>query len=144
MIEPRSAPTLWAAARVSHLDDQLNILGPTGDCCALLLTSMPVASSYHCLTSSLLFISSLILLSYFFSQFPHAPQGYSVHPSLASLGPETKAKDVYPEDYYSGGAYVSLPFGNVRLSLWFPAAIPIPILCPRSVTGYLAPNLERR
>ena len=76
---------------------------------------MPVTSSYHCLTSSLLLISSLILLSYFFAQFPHAPQGYSVHPSLSSLGPETKAKDVYPEDYYSGGAYVSLPFGNVRL-----------------------------
>ena len=77
---------------------------------------MAVASShsYHCLTSSLLLISSLILLSYFFAQFPHAPQGYSVHPSLASLGPETKAQDVYPEDYYSGGAYVSLPFGNVR------------------------------
>ncbi len=73
---------------------------------------MAVASSYHCLTS-LLLISSLILLSYFFAQFPHAPQGYSVLPSLASLGPETKAKDVYPEDYYSGGAYVSLPFGNV-------------------------------
>jgi len=76
---------------------------------------MPVTSSYHCLTSSLLLVSSLILLSYFFAQFPHAPQGYSVHPSLASLGPETKTKDVYPEDYYPGGAYVSLPFGNVRL-----------------------------
>jgi hypothetical protein len=111
---------------------------------------MPVTSSYHCLTSSLLLISSFILLSYFFAQFPHAPQGYSVHPSLASLGPETKAQDVYPEDYYSGGAYVSLPFGNVR-------SIPIvsyrrsnantpvvAIVRPRSVTGYLAPNLERR
>ena len=89
-------------------------------------TSMPVASSYHCLTSSLLLISSLILLSYFFAQFPGAPQGYSVHPSLASLGPETKAKDVYPEDYYTGGAYVSLPFGNVRLYLLFPTPVPIP------------------
>jgi hypothetical protein len=76
---------------------------------------MPVASPYQCFTSSLLLISSLIVLSYFFAQFPHAPQGYSVHPSLASLGSETKAKDVYPEDYYSGGAYVSLPFGKVRL-----------------------------
>ena len=89
---------------------------------------MAVASSYHCLASSLLLIPSLILLSYFFAQFPHAPQGYSVHPSLASLGSETKAKDVYPEDYYSGGAYVSLPFGNVRLSLWFTTAVPILIL----------------
>jgi hypothetical protein len=91
-------------------------------------TSMAVASSYHCLTSSFLLVSSLILLSYFFAQFPHAPQGYSVHPSLASLGPETKTKDVYPEDYYSGGAYVSLPFGNVRLPLLFPTVVPIPIL----------------
>jgi hypothetical protein len=76
---------------------------------------MPVTSPYQCLTSSLLLISSLIVLSYFFAQFPHAPQKYSVHPSLASLGSETKAKDVYPEDYYSGGAYVSLPFGKVCL-----------------------------
>lgn len=81
---------------------------------------MPVASSYHCLASSLFLVSSLILLSYFFAQFPHSPQGYSVHPSLASLGPETKTKDVYPEDYYSGGAYVSLPFGNVRYWLFGP------------------------
>jgi len=76
---------------------------------------MHLTSPYQCITSSLLLISSLILLSYFFVQFPHAPQGYSVYPSLASLGSETKAKDIYPEDYYSGGAYVSLPFGNVRL-----------------------------
>ena len=75
---------------------------------------MAVTTSYRCLTSSFLLISSLILLSYFFAQFPHAPQRYSVHSSLASLGPETKAKDIYPEDYYSGGAYVALPFGNVR------------------------------
>lgn len=108
---------------------------------------MPVASSYHCLTSSLLLVSSLIILSYFFAQFPHAPQGYSVHPSLASLGPETKAKDVYPEDYYSGGAYVSLPFGNVRLSpivSYCRSNTNNPVIRPRSVTGYLALNLERR
>jgi len=83
---------------------------------------MPVTTSYQCLTTSLILISSLILLSYFFAQFPHAPKRYSVHPSLASLGPETKAKDIYPEDYYSGGAYVSLPFGNVRYWLFGPEA----------------------
>ncbi|KAI0303924.1 alpha/beta-hydrolase [Russula brevipes] len=82
----------------------------------------PVASPHQCLAPSFLLISSLILLSYFFAQFPHAPQGYSVHPSLASLGPETKAKDIYPEDYYAGGAYVSLPFGNVRYWLLGPEA----------------------
>ncbi|KAH9970346.1 hypothetical protein BJV74DRAFT_867169 [Russula compacta] len=55
---------------------------------------------------SLSFSSPLIL-------FPHAPQD-SVHPSLDSLGQEPRPV-IYPEDYYSGGAYVSLPFGNVRL-----------------------------
>jgi hypothetical protein len=76
---------------------------------------MPPASPYQGLTLSFLLITSLVILSYFFSQFPLAPQGYSVYPSLASLGPETKAKDIYPEEYYPGGAYVSLPFGNVSL-----------------------------
>jgi hypothetical protein len=105
----------------------------------------PVASSYQCLTSSLIIISSLILLSYFFAQFPHAPQGYSVHPSLASLGSETKAKEVYPEDYYSGGAYVSLPFGNVRLYLLsLFQQLTVTIVRPRFATGYSAPNLARR
>ena len=79
--------------------------------------SMPPASPYQCLTLSFLLITSLIILSYFFSQFPHAPQGYSVYPSLSSLGPETKAKDIYPAEYYPGGAYVSLPFGNVSEDL---------------------------
>ncbi|KAH9961403.1 hypothetical protein BJV74DRAFT_871796 [Russula compacta] len=78
-------------------------------------SSMPPMYPSQCLTSSVLLISSLILVSYFFAQFPHAPQGYSVHPSLDSLGQETKAKVIYPEDYYSGGAYVSLPFGNIVL-----------------------------
>ncbi|KAI9513236.1 Alpha/Beta hydrolase protein [Russula earlei] len=83
---------------------------------------MFITTPYHCLTSSFLLIFSLISLSYFFAQFPHAPQGYSVQPSLASLGPETKANDIYPEDYYSGGAYVTLPFGNVRYWLLGPEA----------------------
>ena len=98
---------------------------------------MPVASSYQCLTSSLLLISSVVLLSYFFAQFPHAPQGYSVHPSLASLGSETKAKEIYPEDYYSGGAYVSLPFGNVR-------PFPYPYLTAFPIThrGNCAPQVR--
>jgi hypothetical protein len=76
-------------------------------------SNMPVTSPHHCLTLSFVLIPSLILLSYFYAQFPHAPQVYSVHPSLASLGPETKAQCVYPEDFYPGGAYVSLPFGKV-------------------------------
>ena len=76
---------------------------------------MPPASQYQGLTLSFLLITSLVILSYFFSQFPLAPQGYSVYPSLSSLGSETKAKDIYPEEYYPGGAYVSLPFGNVSV-----------------------------
>ncbi|KAI0254868.1 alpha/beta-hydrolase [Lactifluus subvellereus] len=82
---------------------------------------MSVTGPNHCLTLSFILIPSLILLlSYFYAQFPHAPQCYSVHPSLASLGPETKAQDIYPENYYPGGAYVSLPFGKVRYWLFGP------------------------
>ena len=114
MIIPRGGHVHCSPQRVGQLSP-LEREKPDGlQLCFPLHSSMPVASSYQCLISSLLLISSLILLSYFFAQFPHAPQGYSVHPSLASLGSETKAKEVYPEDYYAGGAYVSLPFGNVR------------------------------
>ncbi|KAH9977620.1 alpha/beta-hydrolase [Lactifluus volemus] len=61
---------------------------------------MPISSPHHCLTLSFVVIPSLILLlSYFYAQFPNAPQ----------------PQDVYPEDYYPGGAYVSLPFGRVIL-----------------------------
>ena len=111
---------------------------------------MPPASPYQCLTLSFLLITSLVILSYFFAQFPLAPQGYSVYPSLSSLGPETKAKDIYPAEYYPGGAYVSLPFGNVSVYiaiLHFLAFLTVAILptpCSRSATGYSALKLARR
>ncbi|SRR6266404_2656880 len=102
-----SAPKLYREVSPSLL---------TGCSCPRPL-SMPLTNPYQCISLSFFLITSLVLLSYFLSQFPHAPQGYSVHPSLASLGPETKAMDIYPEEYYPGGAYVSLPFGNVRVHL---------------------------
>ena len=111
---------------------------------------MPPASTYQCLTLSFLLITSLVILSYFFSQFPLAPQGYGVYPSLASLGPETKAKDIYPAEYYPGGAYVPLPFGNVSLESHrsqpshFPDSPIHPTLNSRSATGYSVLKPARR
>ena len=111
---------------------------------------MPSARPYQCITLSFLLITSLVILSYFFAQFPLAPQGYNVYPSLASLGPETKAKDIYPAEYYPGGAYVSLPFGKVGVHFathHFPAFLTVPIFptpYSRSATGYSALKLARR
>ncbi|KAF9449057.1 alpha/beta-hydrolase [Macrolepiota fuliginosa MF-IS2] len=79
-------------------------------------TSSTMVSSpyYHCLTFSLLLIPPLIFASYLLSAFPNPPETLNVHPSLASLPPNAKSWQIYPEDYYEGGAYVDFPYGRVR------------------------------
>ncbi|KAA1466620.1 alpha/beta-hydrolase [Dentipellis sp. KUC8613] len=81
---------------------------------------MPVSAPFHCLTLSLLVFPPLFLAAYFIAQFPHAPEVTAIHASLASLPKHCKSWDIYPEDFYPGGAYVSLPFGRVRYWLLGP------------------------
>ena len=85
---------------------------------------------YLFFTPHLLFDSPLLFLRPVSTRTPRIQRS----PILASLGSETKAKEVYPEDYYAGGAYLSLPFGNVR-------PFPYPYLTAFSIThrGNCAP-----
>ncbi|KAK6978201.1 hydrolase-4 domain-containing protein [Favolaschia claudopus] len=51
------------------------------------------------------------------NRLPHA-----VDPGLASLPVECRARQIYPEDWVEGGAYVSLPMGRVRYWLVGPTS----------------------
>lgn len=73
-----------------------------------------VANPFYCLTLSLLVLPPLLITTYLLAAFPNPPEPIVVHPSLASLAPDSRSWSIYPEDYYPGGAYVSLPFGRVR------------------------------
>ncbi|KAK6981162.1 hydrolase-4 domain-containing protein [Favolaschia claudopus] len=42
-------------------------------------------------------------------------------PGLASLPPDSRAREIYPEDWVKGGKYVQLPMGRVRYWLVGPA-----------------------
>ncbi|KAI0068625.1 alpha/beta-hydrolase [Artomyces pyxidatus] len=75
---------------------------------------MPARTPFQCLTLSLLILPPLFLATYFLAQFPHAPEVASIHPSLASLHPSSNSWNIYPEDFYEGGAYVRFPLGTVR------------------------------
>jgi hypothetical protein len=75
---------------------------------------------YHCLTFSLLLIPPLIFASYLLAAFPNPPETLHVHPSLASLPSSAKSWQIYPEDYYEGGAYAVFPYGRMRYWLMGP------------------------
>ncbi|KAI0053754.1 alpha/beta-hydrolase [Auriscalpium vulgare] len=75
---------------------------------------MPARTPFQCLTLLLLVLPFCLLAAYLVAQFPHAPEITHIHPSLASLSHTSKSWDVYPEDFYDGGAYVTLPYGRVR------------------------------
>ncbi|KAF9535128.1 Alpha/Beta hydrolase protein [Crepidotus variabilis] len=75
---------------------------------------------FQCLTFTLLLLPPLLLVTYLFSAFPHPPLPVHVHKSLASLPPTEKSWSIYPEDFYPGGGYASLPNGRVRYWLLGP------------------------
>ncbi|KAG6836090.1 hypothetical protein H0H93_011502, partial [Arthromyces matolae] len=71
-------------------------------------------SPFQFLTLSLLVIPPLLIATYLLSVFPYPPEPVFVHKSLASLPGDAKSWSIYPEDFYTGGAYVTLPYGRVR------------------------------
>ncbi|XP_006456887.1 hypothetical protein AGABI2DRAFT_154349 [Agaricus bisporus var. bisporus H97] len=75
---------------------------------------------YHCLTLSLLLVPPLIFGTYLLVAFPSPPETLSLHPSLASLPRHAKSWQIYPEDFYEGGSYVSFPQGRMRYWLLGP------------------------
>ncbi|KAI6042291.1 Alpha/Beta hydrolase protein [Pisolithus marmoratus] len=58
-----------------------------------------------------------VCLLYLLISFPYPPAPSVVHASLSTV---PQAWSVYPEDFYPGGAYVSLPHGRVRYWLMGP------------------------
>ncbi|KAI6043741.1 Alpha/Beta hydrolase protein [Pisolithus marmoratus] len=58
-----------------------------------------------------------VCLLYLLISFPYPPAPPVVHASLSTV---PQAWSVYPEDFYPGGAYVSLPHGRVRYWLMGP------------------------
>ncbi|RDB19990.1 hypothetical protein Hypma_013074 [Hypsizygus marmoreus] len=79
-----------------------------------------VSNPFQCLTLSLLIIPPILITTYLLAAFPHPPEPIFLHKSLASLPPDAKSWSIYPENYYPGGAYVSLPFGRMRYWLLGP------------------------
>ncbi|PFH46559.1 hypothetical protein AMATHDRAFT_183280 [Amanita thiersii Skay4041] len=78
---------------------------------------MPTMSPIQCLTFSLLVIPPLLAATYFLAAFPHPPSPLIILPSLSST---PIAWSIYPDNYYSGGAFATLPFGKVRYWLLGP------------------------
>lgn len=91
--------------RASHV--HLTILHP--------FPSLPVMKTINCLSLSFpILVIPLLLLFYTIASFPSPPHSVSVvHHSLASLPETCTSWKVYPEDFYEGGAYVTLPQGRV-------------------------------
>ncbi|KIY49147.1 alpha/beta-hydrolase [Fistulina hepatica ATCC 64428] len=74
----------------------------------------------HIVSYTLLVLPPLLLTIYFLAAFPHPPPPLMVHPSLASLPNTSRSWDIYPEDYYPGGEYITLPYGRMRYWLFGP------------------------
>ncbi|KAI0326699.1 alpha/beta-hydrolase [Cubamyces sp. BRFM 1775] len=72
---------------------------------------MPPSSAFQWF---LLVCPAVVILSYFFTVFPHTPESLYIHPSLATLPKTSQSRVIYPDNFYDGGAYVKLPYGTVR------------------------------
>ncbi|EKM60147.1 uncharacterized protein PHACADRAFT_138571 [Phanerochaete carnosa HHB-10118-sp] len=110
---------------------------------------MPSSASFQCVTLTLLILPAIVLALYFLTSFPHAPDALLVNPSLASLPKHIRSWHIYPEDVYSGGAYVSFPPGRTRYWLLGPEdGIKIVLIHGLSVPSLIwkevAPHLAER
>ncbi|KAL9713172.1 hypothetical protein Ac2012v2_004413 [Leucoagaricus gongylophorus] len=110
---------------------------------------MVSSSYYHCLTFSLLLIPSLIFASYLLVTFPNPPEALNIFPSFASLPPNSKSREIYPEDFYEGGSYADSPYGRTRYWLLGPEngkkivlihGLSIPAIVWKDVAPHLAAN----
>ncbi|KIK96094.1 hypothetical protein PAXRUDRAFT_826326 [Paxillus rubicundulus Ve08.2h10] len=75
---------------------------------------LATSSSMHRVVLSLLVLPPLFLTAYIITGFPYPPSPPVIHTSLSSLPSSCFSWSVYPEDYYDGGAYVTLPHGRTR------------------------------
>jgi hypothetical protein len=77
------------------------------------------SNPFQCITLSMLIIPPLLLSTYFLANFPSPPESLPVHPSLSSLPPTCNSWNIYPEDLYQGGKYITFPHGTVRANVWW-------------------------
>lgn len=72
------------------------------------------------LTYLLLLVPPLAVSTfYLLVSFPTPPRRLpvAVFPGLASLPPESRAREIYAEDWISNGKYAEFPMGRVRLTV---------------------------
>ncbi|KAF9235559.1 Alpha/Beta hydrolase protein [Melanogaster broomeanus] len=75
---------------------------------------LAASSPLRRLVLSLLVLPPLFLTVYLIAGFPYPPSPPVIHTSLSSLPRSCSSWSVYPDDYYDGGAYVTLPHGRTR------------------------------
>lgn len=73
-------------------------------------TSSP---SIQFITLTLLILPAVTIILYFLTVFPHNPDSIIIHPSLSSLSKDTRSWQIYPADFFEGGAYATFPYGRV-------------------------------
>lgn len=69
--------------------------------------------SFQCGTLTLLILPAVTLLVYLLTVFPQHPASLSIQPSLSSLPKDSRSWQIYAEDHFQGGAYVTFPYGRV-------------------------------
>ncbi|KAJ7438795.1 Alpha/Beta hydrolase protein [Mycena galericulata] len=76
---------------------------------------MPPSAS-RCLTYLLLLVPPLVISLFLLASFPTPPRRLPVpvFPGLASLPPDSRAREIYPEDWAGEGAYAEFPMGRTR------------------------------
>lgn len=75
---------------------------------------------FQCGTLTLLVLPAITLLVYLLTVFPHNPASLVIQPSLSSLSKDSRSWQIYAEDFFQGGAYVTFPHGRVRYWLLGP------------------------
>jgi len=60
-------------------------------------------------------VLSGLLTAYLFASFPRSPSAPVIHNSLAHLPSSSPSWNIYPEDFYTGGAYANFPLGRARI-----------------------------
>ncbi|TCD65971.1 hypothetical protein EIP91_001963 [Steccherinum ochraceum] len=109
----------------------------------------PTSLGFQCGTLTLLLVPAITFIIYFLTVFPHHPASLVIQPSLSSLSKDSRSWEIYAEDFFQGGAYVTFPYGRVRYWLMGPEDGPrivlihglsIPAIIWQDVAPQLAAN----
>lgn len=107
-------PTLTISLSIPSLslDERITITTATPN---ELRPTMALRGAAHYLSLLLIALPSIFFVLRFLASFPLPPIPVAVYPSLSTLPPAVaeRAHQIYPENFYGGGEYVSLPCGRV-------------------------------